>query len=229
MQGSQRRLRARQLHRNKWKTQSDGNTTTTLQWQPNRCFCKPIRDPWMGWRGRRGGEVDGSIVAWLDPHKYLYMETSCVTRKTKPITYPYRSHMGRYPKISKTLSAKPSQQRKIPTLKGFWFTTHHYLSTIPPLLSGTQKIPSSLIKEFINISHLLTWPSEGSWQVPHQCLLLVPLFLLHRYPLEWFGAYNSLMILAHHQLSAIPRRCHPRTMAVPFSLSLSLSLSSLGL
>ena len=29
------------------------------------------------------------------------------------------------------------------------------------------------------------------------CLVL--LFLFHKYPLAWFGAYNSLMILAHHQ------------------------------
>ena len=69
---------------------------TTLQWQPDGRFCKSMRDPWTGWRGWRGVEVDGSNVAWLDPHKYLYMETSYVTRKIKPITHPYRSHMERY-------------------------------------------------------------------------------------------------------------------------------------
>ena len=86
------------------------------------------------------------------------------------------SHMERYPEISKTLSAKPSQQGKIPTLKGSRFTTHHYISA-KPLFSGTQKIPSSLTKEFTEISHLLTWLSKGFRLVLHWCLLFSPLFL----------------------------------------------------
>ena len=59
----------------------------------------------------------------------------------------------------------------IPTLKGFRFTIHHYISTRPPLFWGTQKIPSSLTIEFSEISYLLIWHSEGSWLIPHWCLL----------------------------------------------------------
>ena len=108
---------------------------------------------------------------WRAP---LYMETSCMTRKIKPFTHPYLSHMERHPKILETLSAKSSQQGKILTLKGFRFTIHHYISTRPPLFSSMQKIPSSFTIEILEISHSLTWPSKGSWSVPHQCLLFGP-------------------------------------------------------
>ena len=157
--------------------------TMTPQWQLDGHFYKLTRNPWMGWRGWRGGEVDGSSMAWLDAHEYLYMETSCVTCKIKPITHPYCFHMEKYPKILETLNAKPSQQGKIPTLKGFWFTTHYYISTKPLLFSGMQKIPSSLTIEFLEISHLLIWPSEGSKVVPHQCLLFGPFVLTPQIPI----------------------------------------------
>ena len=135
---------------------------------------------------------------WRAP---LYMETSCMTRKIKPFTHPYLSHMERHPKILETLSAKPSQQGKIPTSKGSQFTIHYYISTRPHLFSGTQKLSISLTIEFLETSHSLTWPSKGFWPIPHRCLLLGPFVLIHRYPLEQPGAYNSLKILAHHQLA----------------------------
>ena len=90
---------------------------------------------------------------------------------------PYCSHLERYPLILENLSTKPSQQGKIPTLKGSWFTTHHYISTRPILFSGMQKISSFLTKELIEISHSLTWHSEGFRLVPHRYLLFSPLFL----------------------------------------------------
>jgi len=95
-------------------------------------------------------------MIWLGPHEYLYMETSCVIYKRKPITYPYHSHMERYLEILETLSTKPSQQGKIPTLEIFRFTTHHYINTRPPLFSDTLKIPSSLTIEYLEISYSLT-------------------------------------------------------------------------
>ena len=79
-------------------------------------------------------------MAWLGCHGYLYMETSCMTHKIKLITHLYLSHMERHPKILETLSAKPFQQRKIPTLKGFQFTIYHYISTRPSLSSGTLEL-----------------------------------------------------------------------------------------
>ena len=39
------------------------------------------------------------------------------------------------------------------TLKGFRLTAHHYISARLLLFSGTQKIPSSLTIEFLEISH----------------------------------------------------------------------------
>ena len=176
----------------------------TLQWQPEECFCKLTREPWTRWRGWRGREVNGSSMAWLDPNKYLYMEKSCVTHKIKPITHPYRSHMKRYPKILKTLSAKPSQQGKIPTLKGFWFTTHYYISTRPPLFSSMHKIPSSLTIEFLETSHSLTWPSEGSWLVQHRCLLFSPFVLIPQVPI---GVIWSLKLTNDFSTSSHPKLC----------------------
>ena len=69
--------------------------------------------------------------------------------------------MERRPKILETPSAKPSQQGKSSTLKGFRFVIHHYINTKSLLFSSMQKIPSSFIKEFIEISHSLIWHSEG--------------------------------------------------------------------
>ena len=128
-------------------------------------------------KGLTRGEADG-------PHEYVYMKISCVTRKIKPIIRPYLSHLERHHKILETLSAKPSQYGKIPTLKGFQFTIHHYINTRPPLFSSTQKIPSSLTIEFLKVSHSLTWPSEGSWLVPHRCLLFGPIVLILQVPIE---------------------------------------------
>ena len=146
----------------------------------------------------RGEEADGSNVAWLGPHKCLNMEISCITHKIKPITHSYPSYMERCPEILETLSAKPSQRGKIPILKGFQFAFHHYINTKPPLFSGMQKLASSLTIEFIETSHSLTWLSEGFWPLLHLCLLFGPFILIHRYPFERLGAYNSLTILAHH-------------------------------
>ena len=50
-------------------------------------------------------------------------------------------------------------------------TTHHYISTRPPLFSGMWKISSSLTIKFLEISHSLTWCLEGSWPAPHWCFL----------------------------------------------------------
>ena len=109
----------------------------------------------------RGKEANGSSVAWLGPYECLNMEISYITCKIKPITYSYLSYMERFPKILETLSVKPSQQGKIPILKGFRFAIHYYINTKPPLFSGTQKLSSFLIIEFIETSHSLTWPLEG--------------------------------------------------------------------
>ena len=79
--------------------------------------------------------------------------------------------MERHPKILETLSIKSPLLGQIPTLKGSQFATHHYINTRPPLFLDTQKIPNSLTMEFLEISHSLTWLSEGSWPVPHWCLL----------------------------------------------------------
>ena len=146
----------------------------------------------------RGEEANGSSVAWLGPYECLNMEISYITRKIKPITSSYLSYMERFPKILETLSVKPSQQGKIPILKGFWFAIHYYINTKPPLFSGMQKLASSLTIEFIETSHSLTWPSKGFWLVPHWCLLFGPFVFIHRYLLERLKAYNSLTILAHH-------------------------------
>ena len=68
----------------------------------NERLYKPMGNPWTGQK------ADGSSVAWLGPHKYLYMEASCMTRKIKPIAHLYLSHMERHLKILETLRAKPS-------------------------------------------------------------------------------------------------------------------------
>ena len=131
-------------------------------------------------------------MAYLGPHEYLYMEISCMTHKIKPITRPYLSHMERHPKILETLSAKLSQQGKTPTLKRFRFTTCYYISTRPPPFTSTQEIPSSLTIEFLEISYSLTSLSEGSWSVPHRCLLFCPFVLLPQVPI---GVIWSLQLI----------------------------------
>ena len=84
-----------------------------------------------------------------------------MTRKIIPITHLYLSHMEWCSKILETLSAKPSQQGKIPTSKGSWFTIHYYINTRPPIFLSTQKIPTSLTIEFLEISYFANLTFKG--------------------------------------------------------------------
>ena len=149
--------------------------TTTPLWQHDGCHFGPTKDPWTRTRDWRCEEVDGSSMAWLGlAPTNIYTWKHLVQHVRHCL---YCCHLERYPLISETLNTKPTQQGKISTLKGSRFTTHHYISTRPPLFSGTQEILSSLTKELIEISHLLTWHSEGFSLVPHRSLLFGHLFL----------------------------------------------------
>ena len=96
-------------------------------------------------------------------------------------------------------NAKYSPQGKIPTFGGAQFTTHHYISTRPPLSAGTQKIPSSLTIEFLEISHSLTWLLEGFWPIPRQWLLFSPSVLVPQVPT---GAFWSLQLIDDFDISS---------------------------
>ena len=140
-----------------------------------------------------------------------------------PRPYYVSFSYGKTPYNHGNPNTKHSPQGKIPTVGGSRFTTHHYINTRPPLSSGTLKIPNSLTKELIEISHSLTWPSKGFWPIPHQCLLLIFIVLIHTYPLEWLRAYNLLTILAHHQSQISKIYSYLFSLSLLLSTSLSLS------
>ena len=106
---------------------------------------------------------------------------------------------GKTPYDHENPNAKYSPQGKIPTFGRSQFTTHHYINTRPPLSAGTQKIPSSLTIEFLEISHSLTWPLEGFWPVPRQCLLFSPSVLVPQVPT---GAFWSLQLIDDFDISS---------------------------
>ena len=114
-------------------------------------------------------------------HGYAWSPRMLVYGNALRITYQglitCLSHMERHPIIMEILIPNTRHKERSPLLGGSRFTTHHYINTRPPLSSGTLKIPNSLTKELIKISHSLTWPSKGFWPIPHRCLLLILLFL----------------------------------------------------
>ena len=59
----------------------------------------------------------------------------------KPIVHLYLPYKERGPEILETLRAKPSLQGKIPTFKGFKFTTHYYIIARPPFLLDMHNSP----------------------------------------------------------------------------------------
>ena len=128
----------------------------------------------MGWQGGKLTSPMWASVILTNTHTWKYL----VYHVQNPPTHPYLFHMEMQPKILETLNIRSSLQEKIPTLKGARFTTHHYISTRPPLFLGTQKILCSLTIEFLEISHSLTWSLEGFWLVPHQCLHFDPCVLI---------------------------------------------------
>ena len=109
-----------------------------------------------------------SCLALTNTHVRKYLAHHAQRPYHVPISSPY----GKTPWNLENLNTKSPLQWKIPTSEGSWFTTRHYISTRPPLFLGTQKIPSSLTIEFLEIFHSLTWPLEGFWLVSHRCLLL---------------------------------------------------------
>ena len=157
-------------------------------------------------KGRRGESRanESSSLTWHS-RKPTQGNILLITQ-SKPTIDSYPPQMERHPIISKTLVSDLLHKEKSHS-QGILVPTSCNISTRPLLFSGMQKLSNSLIIEFIETSHLLTWLSKGFWLVPHRYLLFGSFVFIHRYPLEWLGVYNSLMILTYHQLALYVGNC----------------------
>ena len=111
--------------------------------------------------GRPWIDEEGSrrIPRGLTWSTYIFINENILHITHKDSTMlPYLPHMERHLKISETLT--------------------------PDLSSSTQKIPNSINTEFLEISHSLTWSSEGLWPVPRRCLLFGPCILVLQVPIS---------------------------------------------
>ena len=120
-----------------------------------------------------------SCLALTNTHVWKYLAYHAQRPYQVPVSSPY----GKTAWNLENPNTKSPLQGKIPTSEGSWFTTCHYINTRSPLFLGTQKIPSSLTIEFLEISHSLTWPSEGFWPVPHWCIMFGPFVLITQVPI----------------------------------------------
>ena len=135
-------------------------------------------------------------------HTHTHIWKYLAHHAQRPYYVPVSSPYGKTPWNLGNLNTKSPLQGKIPTLDASWFTTCHYISTRSPLFSDMQKIPSSLTIEFLEISYLLTWHSEGFRLAPQRCHLFGPFVLAPQVPI---GVIWSLQLTDDFSTSSLSK------------------------